>query len=75
MITPTQSKMARAALGWGVRELAANAKVGVSTITRFENGQGEPIPATLGAIKRTIEEAGVIFGNDGSVRPPTSGAR
>jgi transcriptional regulator with XRE-family HTH domain len=70
MMTPTQSKMARAALGWGVRDLAARANVGVSTITRFENGQGESIPATLAAIQRTFEDAGIGFSEDGSVRPP-----
>jgi hypothetical protein len=60
MITAVQSKMARAALGWGVRDLAREANVGVSTVTRFEAG-AEPIPATLSAIMRTLEAAGVEF--------------
>lgn len=64
MITPVQSKMARAALDWGVRDLAREAQVGVSTITRFENGQGAPIPATLAAIRRALEAAGVEFIDD-----------
>ena len=53
--------MARAALGWSVRELASAAKVGTATITRFEGTQATPIPATLGAIQRAFEEAGIEF--------------
>ncbi|WP_371682013.1 multiprotein-bridging factor 1 family protein [Microvirga sp. 17 mud 1-3] len=60
MITAVQSRMARAALGWGVRDLAREANVGVSTVTRFEAG-AEPIPATLDAIRRALEAAGVEF--------------
>ena len=60
MITAVQCKMARAALGWGVRDLAREAQVGVSTVTRFESGT-EPIPATLAAIRRALEAAGVEF--------------
>ena len=61
MITRIQCKMARAAVGWGVRDLAAKAGVGVATVTRFENGQSVPIPANLSAIQRAFEAAGVIF--------------
>jgi ribosome-binding protein aMBF1 (putative translation factor) len=61
MITGVQSKMARAALGWGVRDLAAKASVGVSTVTRFEAGQVEPIPATAAAIQRAFEATGIQF--------------
>ena len=53
--------MARAALGWSVRELASAAKVGTATITRFEGNQAAPIPATLAAIRRALEEAGIEF--------------
>ena len=35
---PVQCRMARAALGWGVRELAAAAKVSTDTVARFERG-------------------------------------
>lgn len=70
MITLTQSKMARAALDWSIRDLAREAQVGVSTVARFENGQGEPIPATVAAIQRAMEAAGVRFTEDGCVCPP-----
>lgn len=62
--------MGRAALDWGIRDLAREAQVGVSTVTRFENGQGEPIPSTVAAIQRTMEAAGVRFTEDGCVCPP-----
>ena len=58
MILPVQSRMARAALGMGVRELAAAAKVSVDTIARFERGE-ELKERTVDAIQRTLEAAGV----------------
>lgn len=61
MIKPVQCKMARAALGWNAAALAQAAQVGVATINRFEAGTGAPIPATLAAIQRALEAAGVIF--------------
>lgn len=53
--------MARAAIGWGVRDLARQAEVGVSTVTRFESGEHVPTRANLAAIRRALEEAGVEF--------------
>ncbi len=61
MITTAQCKMARAALGWGVRELAARAKVSPSTVNRFEIGLSEPNAATLTVIRLALEAAGVEF--------------
>ena len=60
--------MARAALGWGVRDLASKASVGVSTVTRFEGGYRDPIPATLAAIQRAFEAAGIEFTDGDGVR-------
>ncbi len=53
--------MARAAARLSVRELAAAANVAPMTISRFENEQGQPIPATLSAIRAALEAAGVEF--------------
>jgi ribosome-binding protein aMBF1 (putative translation factor) len=61
MITAIQCKMARAAVGWGIRDLAQHAGVGVATITRFENEQVGANQATVEAIQRTLEAAGVEF--------------
>jgi transcriptional regulator with XRE-family HTH domain len=70
MITPIQSRMARAALKWGVRDLAQHANVGVATVVRFESGK-PVIPATLAVMQRALEEVGVRFTADGGVVPPT----
>ena len=51
MITPSQVRMARAALGWGVRELAEKAGVAVNTVSRFENDFGAMVE-TLAANSR-----------------------
>lgn len=66
-----QCKMARAATGLGVRELAALADVSPATITRLERGE-ELMPRTISAIRTALEAAGVIFidqnGNGPGVR-------
>jgi transcriptional regulator with XRE-family HTH domain len=61
MITAEQSRMARGALNWTVDTLAREANVGEATVRRFEQGRAVPIPATLAAIQRALEAAGVIF--------------
>lgn len=75
MITALQSKMARTALGWNTTELAKAAKVGVSTVNRFETGQATTIPATLGAIQRALEDAGIIFLAEGEAIDGGPGVR
>lgn len=55
-----QCKMARAATGLGVRDLAVAADVSPNTIARLE--RGETIrPATIAAIRAALEAAGVVF--------------
>jgi hypothetical protein len=54
--------MARAALGWGVRELATAAKVSIDTVVRFERGD-ELKERTVEALQRAFETAGVEFMN------------
>ena len=67
MILAVQCKMARAAVGWGVRELAAKAEVSPDTIARFERGESL-YPRTIDAIRAALEAAGVEFLADGGVR-------
>lgn len=55
-----QLRMARAALGWGVRDLAAKAGVTANTITRIENGS-DAKASTLSAIRAALEAAGMEF--------------
>ena len=59
---PVQCRMARSALGLGVRELAAAAKVSVDTVSRFERGD-ELKERTIEALQRALEAAGVEFTN------------
>ncbi|SHI95823.1 Helix-turn-helix domain-containing protein [Ruegeria lacuscaerulensis ITI-1157] len=59
-MTAVQSKMARAATGLGVRDLAKAAGVSPDTIARLERGE-ELKPATVAAIRATLEAAGVEF--------------
>jgi transcriptional regulator with XRE-family HTH domain len=60
MITRSQLRMARAALGWGVREIGQRAGVAGNTVSRYENGMGTTV-ATLSQVQRVLEEEGVIF--------------
>lgn len=55
-----QCKMARAALGLGVRELADMAKVSPDTIARLERGDTLR-ERTVADIRATLETAGVEF--------------
>jgi len=63
-ITPSQCRMARAALNLGVREAAQAAGVSTNTITRLERGE-ELLPRTVAAIRAALESAGIIFLADG----------
>lgn len=61
IITPLQVKLARTALGLGVRELAVSAGVAPSTIQRFESGRGDMHSRTLDKVQRVLEESGILF--------------
>jgi hypothetical protein len=55
-----QCRMARAAVAWSRRDLNRAARVGLSTITKFENGQ--PIrPVLAHLIVAAFEAAGTEF--------------
>ncbi|MFG1383942.1 helix-turn-helix domain-containing protein [Xanthobacter versatilis] len=60
--------MARAALKWSVRDVAAAAQVSPNTVTRIESG-GTSNASTLGAIRYAFEAAGVTFLADGEASP------
>jgi transcriptional regulator with XRE-family HTH domain len=55
-----QIRMARAAVGWGVRELAKKAGVTANTVTRIENG-ADAKQSTMDRLQRALEAAGVEF--------------
>ncbi len=60
MITCDQIKMARAALGWGVRELAKISEVAANTVSKIENGSDARV-STLMRIQAAFETAGIEF--------------
>jgi transcriptional regulator with XRE-family HTH domain len=57
---PVQLKMARAAVGWGVRELAKKAGVTANTVTRIENG-ADAKQSTMDRLQHALEAAGIEF--------------
>jgi len=57
---PVQLKMARAAAGWGVRELAKKAGVTANTVTRIENG-ADAKQSTMDKLQYALEAAGIEF--------------
>ncbi|MGV2980348.1 helix-turn-helix domain-containing protein [Camelimonas sp. ID_303_24] len=57
---PIQCRMARTAVGWGVRELAREANVSADTVSRFERGE-DLLPRTVATLQSALESAGVIF--------------
>lgn len=59
--------MARAALGLGVRDLAALAKVAPATVSRFEAGE-ELKERTVDALRAALEAAGIEFFNGTGVK-------
>jgi DNA-binding transcriptional regulator YiaG len=78
MMTPEQSRAARAWLEWSQDDLAAAARVSQSTVRDFEKGRRAPIPNNLAAMKVELEKRGIgfAFGDDGTasgitfVKPP-----
>jgi transcriptional regulator with XRE-family HTH domain len=57
---PLQCRMARAALGIGIGDLAELAKVSTNAISRFEAGE-EPDAPTVDALRAALESEGIIF--------------
>ncbi|HEV2818639.1 MAG TPA: helix-turn-helix transcriptional regulator [Allosphingosinicella sp.] len=74
MLTPAQSRMARAALQWSLEQAGAADDVSRRTILRFENDHRDIKPELVAALRRAYEAAGVRFldiGPDaGAALPP-----
>ena len=60
--------MARAAIGWGVRELGKRAGVAANTVTRIENG-ADAKQSTMDKLQRILEAAGIEFIEDNGGGP------
>ena len=59
MLSPEQSRAARAWLDWTQEELAKRASVALSTVRDFEKGRRVPIRNNLEAMRLSLETAGV----------------
>jgi len=60
-VTSAQVKMARAALGWTVRDLAEATGLHRNTINNVEVGRYAGDPATMQKIEKVLVAAGVEF--------------
>lgn len=61
MLSPEQSRAARAWLDWSQDDLAKLAHLSLSTVRDFEKGRRAPIVNNLEAIRRAFEAKGVSF--------------
>ena len=59
--SPSQSKAARALLGWSQADLAREANVGVSTVADFEREHRAPQAANVEAMRTAFEGQGITF--------------
>lgn len=67
MITPHQSRAARALLGWTQEMLADKATVSLTALKRLESVNGQRVfETTADNVRRALEEAGIAFINSGS---------
>jgi transcriptional regulator with XRE-family HTH domain len=60
-IAPETCRAARSLLDWSQAALANAAGVSMATVQMFERGRTTPIPITLAALQRALEEGGVQF--------------
>ena len=60
VLTAAQCKMARAAIDWSARDLAAKAGIHHNTVGRIERGEDVP-RGTLLVVREALEQAGVEF--------------
>lgn len=68
MITAEQCRSARTLRSLSLAKLAAAAGVSETVIDDFELERRQPDPATLEALQRALEEAGITFLPPGDVR-------
>ncbi|WP_432344838.1 helix-turn-helix domain-containing protein [Shinella yambaruensis] len=66
-ISAAQSRAARALLNWSQQRLCDAAGVGRATLTNFEAEKSVPYERTLRDVRAALEEAGIIFIEEGEV--------
>lgn len=60
MMRPVHLRMARAALGWSVRDLEAKSGVGRNTISRYEIGH-DILASALDSLEKVLGDQGIVF--------------
>lgn len=60
-LSPAQCRAARALVGWSEDDLSSAAKIAKKTIADFEAGTLSPSARILQDVKRSLEDAGVLF--------------
>jgi DNA-binding transcriptional regulator YiaG len=63
-MSPEQVRAARNWLAWTQAELASKANVGLSTVKDYEGGRRKPIANNIEAIKKALENAGMLITAD-----------
>jgi DNA-binding XRE family transcriptional regulator len=61
VLTPKQLRAARVLVGWSRAMLARKSGVPLPTLDKIESGKTDPKLTTAGKLRRTLEDAGVIF--------------
>jgi hypothetical protein len=63
LLTGGQVRAARGLLDWSQTKLATAAKLSVQTVKRMEGVRGPEgsTPANVEAVRRVLEEAGIVF--------------
>ncbi|KRB61387.1 XRE family transcriptional regulator [Rhizobium sp. Root708] len=74
-MTPAQSRAARGLLDWSQTALAQSSNLSESTVRDFEKGRRVPSINNLTAMQRAMEDAGVIFQDDGAMIEGGPGVR
>ncbi|WP_184455859.1 XRE family transcriptional regulator [Rhizobium aethiopicum] len=60
-LSPAQCRAARALIAWSEKELSSASKVAKATIVGYEAGKLSPDEQALRDMKRSLEDAGVLF--------------
>ena len=60
-MSPIQCRAARSLLRWTQEDLASRAEVGIVSVRQFESEAVQPRRATLSAMRRALEAAGIMF--------------
>jgi predicted transcriptional regulator len=65
MLTPAQIRAARAMLKWRQADLAAQSGIAEISVKNIEAGKTDPRASTLQAIQSALEDAGLMFLDEG----------